>query len=82
MRILLVTGKGGVGKSRSDNGKHNISLSRALAKLEIDSAQYVDDRLPIAFTPDLAGESAGANAMPAVFKNMTWQNLLTRLGSK
>jgi arsenite-transporting ATPase len=60
------------------NWKRNISLPMGLARLEIDGAKYVDDRLNISFKTD--GET------PAVpndaLRNSAWQNLMNRMSSK
>jgi arsenite-transporting ATPase len=62
---------------RIGNWKRNISLPMGLAKLEIDGAKYVDDRLNISFkandaTPELA---------PEALKNNAWQTLIARIGN-
>jgi arsenite-transporting ATPase len=60
---------------RIGNWKRNISLPIGLAKLEIDGAKYVDDRLNISFkTTDGTTEVA-----PEALKNNAWQNLRTRM---
>jgi arsenite/tail-anchored protein-transporting ATPase len=63
---------------RIGNWKRNISLPMGLAKLEIDGAKYVDDRLNIFFN----AEGEAANVTPDAFKANAWQNLMTRIGGK
>lgn len=63
---------------RIGNWKRNISLPLGLAKLEIDGAKYVEDRLNISFR----AEGDTANVAPDALKNNAWQNLVTRLSSK
>jgi arsenite-transporting ATPase len=63
---------------RIGNWKRNISLPMGLAKLEIDSAKYVDDRLNIFFRTEGDTPVVSADAL----KNNTWQNLVTRLSGK
>lgn len=63
---------------RIGNWKRNIALPTGLAKLEIDGAQYEEDRLNIRFalastTPEPAPESLQPNP---------WQSLRSRLGGK
>jgi arsenite-transporting ATPase len=63
---------------RIGNWKRNISLPMGLAKLEIDGAKYVDDRLNIFFH----SEGQTSALAPDALKNNAWQNLVTRLGGK
>jgi arsenite-transporting ATPase len=63
---------------RIGNWKRNISLPMGLAKLEIDGAKYVDDRLNIFFN----AEGEAANVAPDALKANAWQNLMTRIGGK
>lgn len=63
---------------RIGNWKRNISLPMGLAKLEIDGAKYVDDRLNILFKAN--GETPVV--APDTLKNNAWQNLRTRIGGK
>ncbi|MCC6455320.1 MAG: ArsA family ATPase [Caldilineaceae bacterium] len=63
---------------RIGNWKRNISLPMGLAKLEIDGAKYVDDRLNIFFN----AEGEDANVTPDALKANAWQNLMTRIGGK
>ncbi len=61
---------------RIGNWKRNISLPMGLAKLEIEGAKYVDDRLNILFTiPD--NEQAPP---PETLKSNAWQSLKARFG--
>jgi arsenite-transporting ATPase len=61
---------------RIGNWKRNIALPMGLARLEIDGAKYVDDRLNILFAVDDAQEIA-----PETLKPNNWQALKTRFGN-
>jgi arsenite-transporting ATPase len=63
---------------RIGNWKRNIALPMGLAKLEIDGARYVDDRLNIYFSAE--GETAGLT--PDALKFNAWRNLVARIGGK
>jgi arsenite-transporting ATPase len=63
---------------RIGNWKRNISLPMGLAKLEIDGAKYVDDRLNISFKT--VGETAAI--APDALGDSVWQNLKTRISGK
>jgi arsenite-transporting ATPase len=63
---------------RIGNWKRNIALPLGLAKLEIDGAKYVDDRLNILFALEHAEEVLPAEAL----KPNTWQSLKARFGGK
>ena len=67
---------------RIGNWKRNISLPLGLAKLEIDGAKYVEDRLNISFQADADQEGATPAVAPDALQNSAWQNLRTRLGGK
>jgi arsenite-transporting ATPase len=62
---------------RIGNWKRNISLPLGLAKLEIDGAKYVDDRLNILFALEQEEELP-----PEALKPNTWQTLKARFGAK
>lgn len=62
---------------RIGNWKRNIALPLGLAKLEIDGAKYVDDRLNILFALDAEEELPPEELQPT-----TWQNLKARFGGK
>ena len=63
---------------RIGNWKRNISLPMGLAKLEIDGAKYVEDRLNISFKAE--GDTPAV--APDALKTSAWQSLLTRVGGK
>ena len=63
---------------RIGNWKRNISLPMGLAKLEIDSAKYVDDRLNILFKSDKETPAIA----PETLKTSAWQTLMARLSGK
>jgi arsenite-transporting ATPase len=60
---------------RIGNWKRNISLPLGLAKLEIDGAKYVEDRLNIFFRI----ETDAPLVAPEALQTTAWQNLLSRL---
>ncbi len=59
------------------NWKRNISLPLGLAKLDIEGARYVEDRLNILFALDEETEIP-----PEALKTNTWQTLKTRFSRK
>ncbi len=63
---------------RIGNWKRNVSLPMGLAKLEIDGAKYVEDRLNISFKAE--GETSVV--APEALRNNAWQSLITRVGGK
>jgi arsenite-transporting ATPase len=63
---------------RIGNWKRNIVLPLGLAKLEIEGAKYVDDRLNILFALEDAEDMLPAEAL----KPNTWQTLKARFGGK
>jgi arsenite-transporting ATPase len=63
---------------RIGNWKRNISLPMGLAKLEIDGAKYVEDRLNISFKAEGDTPVVASDAL----KTSAWQSLLTRVGGK
>jgi arsenite-transporting ATPase len=67
---------------RIGNWKRNISLPMMLAKLEIDGAKYVDDRLNISFKVNAEIDGAHPELAPDALRKSAWQNLLTRMGGK
>ncbi|HXF62678.1 MAG TPA: ArsA family ATPase [Caldilineaceae bacterium] len=62
---------------RIGNWKRNIALPLGLAKLEIDGAKYVEDRLNILFAVD-----EGVELSPEALKPNPWQALKARFGGK
>lgn len=63
---------------RIGNWKRNILLPLGLAKLEIDGAKYVEDRLNILF----AAEASAPVLTSEALKPNAWQSLKARLGGK
>jgi arsenite-transporting ATPase len=63
---------------RIGNWKRNVSLPLGLARLEIEGAKYVDDRLNILFTIPESGQTLP----PEELKPNAWQSLKARLGGK
>lgn len=63
---------------RIGNWKRNIALPTGLAKLEIDGAGYVEDRLNIRFAQDVTVPEPAPEALRA----NPWQALRARLGGK
>jgi arsenite/tail-anchored protein-transporting ATPase len=63
---------------RIGNWKRNIALPTGLARLEIDGAQYVEDRLNISFAADLAVPEPA----PEALRTNPWQSLRARLSGK
>jgi arsenite-transporting ATPase len=59
------------------NWKRNISLPLGLARLAIDGAEYVEDRLNIRFAPEPGGELP-----PETLTTTAWDSLRARLGGK
>jgi arsenite-transporting ATPase len=64
------------------NWKRNIALPMGLARLEIDSAKYVEDRLNIVFKSEAGGPIASDAIAPDELRKGPWQNLLSRMGGK
>lgn len=64
------------------NWKRNIALPMGLARLEIDSAKYVEDRLNIVFKSETGGPIASDAIAPDELRKGPWQNLLSRMGGK
>lgn len=62
---------------RIGNWKRNIALPLGLAKLEIDGAKYVEDRLNILFAIE-----EGIELSPEALKPNTWQTLKARFSGK
>jgi arsenite-transporting ATPase len=67
---------------RIGNWKRNISLPMGLAKLEIEGAKYVEDRLNISFKATEETDGRAAELTPEALKNNAWQNLRTRMGGR
>jgi arsenite-transporting ATPase len=63
---------------RIGNWKRNISLPMGLAKLEIDGAKYVEDRLNISFKTE--GDTPAV--APDALRNSAWQSLMSRMSGK
>jgi arsenite-transporting ATPase len=63
---------------RIGNWKRNISLPLGLAKLEIDGAKYVEDRLNISFKSD----DTAPTIAPEALQNNSWRSLMARFGGK
>ena len=60
------------------NWKRNVSLPLGLARLSIDGAEYVEDRLNIRFAP----EPDGGELPPETLTTTAWDSLRARLGRK
>jgi arsenite-transporting ATPase len=67
---------------RIGNWKRNISLPMGLAKLEIDGAKYVDDRLNIAFKRETDAESDDSEDAPDALRGDAWQTLRSRMSGR